>query len=423
MADAPNTVTTLSGNFKEIYADTLENLLPRGIKLTRDVKFVSRDQMPGNSYHQPVLLQHEHGVTYKAAAGGAFSLVDAVAGATKDATLVGTQMLLKSQIDYETAARASSGGKRAFRRALDVVVENMYQSCRKRMEIDYFWGQKGIADCSGATIVNSGNNSTVTFTKAQWAPGIWAGMETAVIDVFTSALADRHHAAPSIASVTSVDMDARQVVIACGETAAIADGDLIFFDEQYDLTGTAHNVFAGLYEILDSATTSLYGITKASYSLWQPTNFAVNGALTFSKVNEAIALATGKGLDEDLCLYISPEVWGDLIDTEVNRVHYDKQPGSSRADVGASGIQFYSQNGTITIKPSIYCRNGFGFMLSPRLYKRIGATDLTFKLPDRGDEFFRHLDDVAGYELRAYVNHALFTKAPGKSVLLTNIAT
>ena len=63
----------------------------------------------------------------------------------------------------------------------------------------------------------------------------------------------------------------------------------------------------------------------------------------------------------------------------------------------------------------------FGFMFAPKLWKRIGATDLTFRLPDRGDEFFLHLPQHAGYELRNYVSHALFTKAPAKSILLKNI--
>ena len=62
-------------------------------------------------------------------------------------------------------------------------------------------------------------------------------------------------------------------------------------------------------------------------------------------------------------------------------------------------------------------------MISPKLWKRVGATDITFRLPDRGDEFFRHIEDAAGYELRAYSNQALFTKALAKSTIITGITS
>lgn len=36
----PNTVTTLNGLFKEIYADKIENLIPDGVKLLKLVPYV-----------------------------------------------------------------------------------------------------------------------------------------------------------------------------------------------------------------------------------------------------------------------------------------------------------------------------------------------------------------------------------------------
>jgi acetyl-CoA carboxylase biotin carboxylase subunit len=39
---------------------------------------------------------------------------------------------------------------------------------------------------------------------------------------------------------------------------------------------------------------------------------------------------------------------------------------------------------------------------------------VTFNLPGRGDEFFLHVPDAAGFELRCYSNQALFSPCPGK---------
>jgi hypothetical protein len=58
------TVGNLNGLFKETYADKLKDLVPDGVKLLNRIKFNSKDKMPGNLYHQPVILGLEHGVTF-----------------------------------------------------------------------------------------------------------------------------------------------------------------------------------------------------------------------------------------------------------------------------------------------------------------------------------------------------------------------
>ena len=48
---ASNTVSTLNGLFKEIYADKLENLIPDGVKLMSSISFSSKEKQLGNLYH------------------------------------------------------------------------------------------------------------------------------------------------------------------------------------------------------------------------------------------------------------------------------------------------------------------------------------------------------------------------------------
>lgn len=49
-----NNMTTLNGLFKETYSDKLGQLVPEGHKWYNTVKFVGKEQSPGNRYHQPV---------------------------------------------------------------------------------------------------------------------------------------------------------------------------------------------------------------------------------------------------------------------------------------------------------------------------------------------------------------------------------
>lgn len=63
----------------------------------------------------------------------------------------------------------------------------------------------------------------------------------------------------------------------------------------------------------------------------------------------------------------------------------------------------------------------YAYLLSMEDWSRVGSTDITFKRPGQGEEFFRDLENAAGYELRVYSDQAVFCCAPGRSVLITDI--
>lgn len=428
---AENTISTLNGNFKEVYSDKLENLTPKGIKFMKDIPFVPREQQPGNSFHQPVLLAHEQGFSYAAGTsstvtGDFGTLKDAVAGVTSDATVIGAQILLRSRMGYEAAARASSGGTRAFRRAVDIVVENMWESAKKRCEISTLYGQSGIGDIDDG---ESDNNSLV-ITKASYAPGIWMGMKGAVVRVYKangSCIASDG----SLGTVSAVveNADGTATVTLSGQVGySPAAGDVVYFEGTRAIADTSgsndHYDQLGIHGILTEAGTGNGTISAATYPLWKGTEHAAGASattLTLGIINAALAKAVGKGLDEDVDCYVNPNVWNDLQADEITSRRFTSQPKRGSYQVGSEGLEYYSQSGKITIKSSIYVKRGFAYLLPTRLWKRVGATDLTFNLPDRGDEFFLHVNDAAAYELRCYSNQAVFTKAPAKSCVITNI--
>ena len=100
------TPSQLSGLFKESYGDDVMNLVPEVAKNVKMIPFVSRDKELGNKYHQPVIVASEQGVTYAAADAGAFALEDSVSMTMQDAQIQGAQMLLRSAISYDSAARS-----------------------------------------------------------------------------------------------------------------------------------------------------------------------------------------------------------------------------------------------------------------------------------------------------------------------------
>lgn len=399
-------VGTLNGFFKESYAKDIKNLIPEGIKLLPMIPFEKAEAILGSLYHQPVILGHEHGVTFAGATDDAFDLADAVAGNTKDAQVQGTQLVLRSMLGLAAASRAAAGDKAAFMSATKFLVKNMLQSVAKKLEIEMLYGQIGYATLA----VNAVASNTIAIPAAQWAPGIWSGAENMPISIRNSGGTETKNC-----KVVSVDFDAKTITVN-GVAGTIGAGDVIWHNTAYG------NEFAGIHKIITN-TGVLFNINAGSYSLWKGNSYDAAGPLTLAKLQDAIAMAVAKGLDNDVTVIVNPAIWADLM-TEQNALRViDSSYSKEKIEASSKKLAFFSQNGVMEIVPSIYCKQGFSYVISPDEFMRIGSTDVTFNRPGKEGEFFRDLDSQAGYELRCYCDQALFCSAPAKNVIITGITT
>lgn len=405
-----NTTAQLNGLFKQRYASELKKLVSDVAKLNKRIKFSEADRL-GDKYNQPVELSLEHGFTYATAGAGAFPLNAAVAGQMKNAVVDGYQLLLRGAMDYESAAKAAAGGAQAFDKATGRLVARMVDALSKRLEIMHLYGQTGI----GTVKTTTAGSTTFVVADAQWASGIWAGMEGAVINIKQGVTGTDRVAAVAI---TSVDFDTHTVTLASAQT--LTAGDTIYLQTSAQ-GGSYGNEFAGLDKIITN-TGVLFGIDAATYSLWRGNVYdAASGALTLAKINSAVGKAVGKGLQESASCFISPATWASLSTDQASMRKFDAKYSPSNGDNGFEKLTFYSQNGELSVEPHTCVKEGEAFILPLGHVKKVGATDVTFNLPGRGDEFFRQLDGNAGYELRAYANLALFVDAPGLCVKIKNI--
>jgi len=406
MADSPATVSSLNGLFKEVYPAGLKDLVPNGTKLQKRVPFIKSDKELGKSYNQPVVLAYPNGYTFAAAGAGAFDLNESNTGTMKNASLDGSQILLREQMDYESAAK-SARGRNAFMDGTKLMFKNMQMSMRKTVESELFYGGIGLA------VVSSYSNPTITVTTASWAPGIWAGLEGRKISVYDGVTTTPRGSATKI---LSVDIEARTITLAAdisGTTAA----DTLYFELA---NGSEMN---GVHKILSNSG-SLFGVSASTYSLWKSVSHsAASASLTFSKVRKGIAKAVAKGLDDDLDLFVNPLTWDNLMDdlAALRRI-VDKGGKGSSYQIGADEIVFFSQNGKVMVTPSTYVKEGIAFGLVTEDWKRPGAADVSFNTPGSGkDEIFFHLPTKAGFEARCYTDQAIFCEAPGRQILYTNI--
>lgn len=286
---------------------------------------------------------------------------------------------MRSVLGIVSASRAAQGGAKAFEDATKFLVANMLRSMAKKLEIEMLYGQMGYGT------VASVSGTTITVTTAEWAPGIWAGAEKMPIEVRDSTGATSR----GVASVKSVDMDARTLTMESA-ISGIVSGDVIWHRGAYG------NEFAGIHRIITISSGTLFGINVGDFNLFKGNSYSAgSAALSFNKIQSAAAKAVEKGLDSKLLCLINPRTWANLMNDQAALRKYDASYSPVKMDNGSRSLLFYSQNGDIEIEPSIYVKEGYSYLLDMDNFSRVGSTDMTFKRPGQGDEFFKDLENAA----------------------------
>lgn len=407
----------LEGFYKKIYADKLERAVPIDTWLQNRIKF-REDESDGEDFNQPVSLKLAHGVSYARTNVGAFALNAPQAIQTRNAKVTGSQMLLRHSMSYETAAKASKSD-RAFGKYVGVHMLDMRESATKRLEISLFYGQIGLGT------VASISTDTLTITTAEWSPAVWSGMDGAPIQIYSSNSAGATlRANPT--SITTVDLDNKTVTVNSGGGTGVVAGDVIFFgvdgtSEQFD--GTNHNDMVGLHKIASHSSGTLFNINSSNHSLWKPnTQSAGSTDLSFGTIQKARAKSMARGDSGDCVCLCAPITWANLMTDQAALRRYGVE--RKTMENGAEALRFYSQSGSIDIIGTTYVKEGYAYVIQPKKFKRLGATDITFDLAKMGlpgGQIFRHMENNAGIEFRAYSHQALFTSKPGCVTLINNI--
>ncbi len=394
-------LTNANGLFKNVYASKEMDVQVESLKLLKLVPFVSKEKQTGNKYAQAIILNGEHGVSYGGPDDDAFTLLPAVAGKVKQAQVSGNPKCMRSLIGYSALSRSiNSAG--SFMDATKYVVANMLKSMQKRLEVEAFYGATNL----GAIDAVAGLE--IELTAASWAPGIWSGGEKMPIEIRTALGVLR-----GTAVIDAVDMDTKTLTLDAMPGGTIAT-DVIHFQGSYG------NEFAGLKKIITN-TGTLFNIDAAEFSLWKGNTYDAAGVLSLEKIELAIARAVEKGLDSDVVCFVNPSVFSVLVADEAALRKYDASYKGQQGENGFSKLKFHAMNGSITVEPSIYVKQGDAFIVDPKVLMRIGSSDVTFKVPGTKEEFLRQSDTTTALELRCWTDQAIFTPAPGRHVYISGV--
>jgi len=162
---------------------------------------------------KPVLLALPTGMTFGV---GAVALVTPVASTMGRRPDRGRCMTLADRITYDVAAKAASGGVRAFVEATELIVDALTQSMSKFIEIELLWGSSAHGTLGESTVhTGSGTTGVITIDLAEWSAGIWSGMENINIDAYNAGVLVNTNA-PLV--VSSVNVSTRVVTVTGNST-------------------------------------------------------------------------------------------------------------------------------------------------------------------------------------------------------------
>lgn len=299
--------------------------------------------------------------------------------------------------------------------ATKYIVANMLRSMSKKLEIEMLYGQMGygaVGAVGGALAANQ-----IQIATAEWAPGIWAGAEGMPIEIRDAASVTNPGVSVSRGEfkVTAVNMDTRVLTLDSNVPAGVVATDVVFH------RGAFGNEFPGVHKILIN-TGTLFNISATQYALFKGNEYSAgSAALSFTKLGQAAVRGIEKGQEGKLLALVNPRGWQNMLTDQAALRKYDQSYSAAKMENGARSLVYHSQGGDIEIEASLYVKEGHAFLLSLEDWMRVGSTDITFKRPGQGEEFFRDLENSAGYELRLYTDQALFCQAPGRNTIITGI--
>lgn len=422
-------VTTADGMWKTVFGQ-LEQTVPKFALLTRRFPF-SQTKRIGKDYQITVRVRRGHGVTFKAGDDSfdAFTLNDPVTGQTKPANVSGSMCVIRERMGHKATMAALSAGKEAFADLYGETVADTRNTLAFYQEALVLYGQTDF----GTLAADGTNNATQTLslTAATSAPGLWAQMEGAKVDVWQPAFAGLRNSANDI-TVNYVDFDLATGKVSVNVTGnateldAITAGDVIVPKGFYD-SSDGHQTLAGLDKIITN-TSSLFGIDAGTYRTWAGNTYGVGTAeLSFSKLTKAqVLVSTRCGLSEEpIEAYISPMTWADLNNNTAALRRLTRNEGT--VEIGAQAITYYGVTGATKIIPHPMVKGGEAFCVMPEYVERGGVSDITFEYASsvqegQASKFLRELENSNGFEFRGMWDNFLLIRKPRSAVKLTGIA-
>jgi hypothetical protein len=435
MAAIETVSTSLNGNFKNVYGDKIMDLVPETDILYRNdrIKFVSKKGREGLQFNQPVLVALPSSATWGL---NGPTLNSPIAMQMANATVTGSAITMRDVLSYDSAARAATS-EAAFEGTVGLVLRTLFKAHAKFAEIDLLYGNGSITSagttatpslCQSASSTQAGGagtNVTITVTYGTWAPAMFSGFQNAVLDAYNAGAKVNTNAGLQIVSVNVVPASnsvGGTIVLTGNATDLNALQALSGTTLDYYWYGAYGNNMVGIKGILAN-TGSLFGINAATYDLWQSNSFDCGSTqATFSKLQQAVALAVSRGLDEDVLTLCAPVTFADLVNEQAGARRYDSSYDNKKGEQGVEALSYWGPSGKIEVVPHMFVHQGEAFIVPPKELIKVGPLDhISPTLPGIDGDIFFQSPTQASYEVRLFSDFGLLANMPAKCTYVKNI--
>lgn len=421
--------TTADGIWKTVFGK-LEDTIPEYAIAQKRYEHSSKYSL-GKQAEFNIRVRRSHGVTFSSgdASLDAFTLNSPVTGQLKPAQVKGSTLIMRERLGYKATLAALEEGPKAFAPLYGEAVTDVWRGMHFYLEALMFYGQVGWGIFAEAG--TSTTSTTLKLTAASSAPGLWAQMEGALVDVWDPTFTTKRNSNADIV-IAAIDFaisgaSAYQVSLSITGNAtdidAIAVSDVVVPKGFYD-GSLGHQTMAGFDKICTNAT-SLFGIDAATYKVWAGSSLALgNTELNFAKLTKAqVLIAVRCGLSESpLDVWIPPSAWADLnADVAATRRSAGNEKG--RVEFGAREIAFYGVTGEMVLRPHPVVKCGDTFVGMEDYIVRSGVSKPTFDHPAKegNSRFLRELADNAGFEFRGLWDQFVLNTKPRSWVKVSEI--
>ncbi|TGN09977.1 hypothetical protein [Leptospira bandrabouensis] len=408
--------SNINAYFKQIYGDAV-NLVPNFAVIQKKHKFIGADKQTGREYVFPVKISHVNSITYAAPDNGGVVEYEPLNGmSTKSVKVQGASIYLRDRISIEDFNRASTGVK-AFEKGTSLLVKSMIESGSAIVESQLLYGDTTLGVIEGSTNV-SATRTTLQFSSASWASGLWVGGKGKKLEIYNTADTVKVTGV-SFVTIVSVDCENRRLTVDSTAPEITALDTYLDSNSAHVYVKTAKGQsMAGLNKILTN-TGELFGIDAGEVDLWRSSSYNVAGNISMAKVNDAIAVAMGRGCMEDLDLYLNPRAFNKLMSDQASQRKFDGSYSSKEAKNGFEALKFFSANGEISILPHAMVKEGEAFLIPPKQVKIIGAND--WQWTEKEGDYFHTQETSPGKLLFLNYNGAVILQNPSLAVKLTGI--
>lgn len=403
------------GNFKKLYGG-YSDPLPSDNTIAQYLEFIPQAKRPGESFTFSVRLGFEHGVTHDVSRT-AYAMNSAVDSIVLPATLTGSTISLRGTIPRDLIAMGLNPNA-TFEDPVGLKIEGLMDGGEFYREQALISGPGTGAALANMGVVNASVsgadlNATqvINITRASWSATTYTVLRGGKVDIYQ---ADGTTLRAAEVDVTAmVESTNRITVSKAGSGATVAATDIIL------ARGAKGNSCVGLQPILENAG-SLFGISAATYPLWKSLSYTVGGAMSRAHIQKLAGRLQSRGVRTGGRLFVNAMTFADLAE-EVNTLRRNTDDKNVRVQ-GTANLEYDTPCGVIEVAVHSYMKQGIAIFIAKDVGKRVGSTDLTFRLPPSREWFFQELQDNAGAQLQIYSCQAPVLEKPSYCAILTSIS-